>query len=147
MKNKERSLFSLITYICLIFATILFFISLVTLVTSIIASNKMEAAPTGDEMMNEILLYGIENATPFNLVYDVAEYKASSNKKEDSYTKLAVALGEYKEAALYRYAYDYVGDSSAANTYQEKMDRAREKMEVHSYADYIDKNYEKFGGN
>lgn len=141
-QKTGRNAINLVATICLVLATILFFISVVALMTSMRMNNKVESAPTGEEMLSRILLYDIENVGPYEIVEDVSSYKAHKSKLQDKYTALAIGLGEYREAALCKYAYEYVGDSEKVAECQKIMDNAREKMEVHSYADYIDKNYE-----
>ncbi len=130
--------------ILLIIATILLIISMGMLFSRIYLNNKLDAAPSGKSMLNNITMYGIENVRPFEIVENVANYTTGAHKASDEYTKLAVALGEYTESAFYKYAYEYSGDIEKSNEYLEKMNAAREQMQVNSYADYIDANYKKY---
>lgn len=143
-KKKNSNVMNVISTVCLVLGTIVLFIALAGAAANSRADKALDAAPTGEEMMSFTLLYGIENVNPFDIVEDAAVYKAHGLKANDDNTNLALGLAQYREAALCRYAYDAVGDSSSAAKYQKRMDEAREQMKVSSYADYIDKNYENY---
>ncbi len=143
-QKKRRDFWGKASTVLLVIMAIVFFFSVLIYVKSQDVEDQIEAAHTGEEMLNSTLLYGIENTAPFDIVEDVADYKAHSDRKEDKYTSLALGLAQYREAAFYNYAYSYVGDTVRAVEYQKQMEEARGMMEVHSFADYIDKNYDKF---
>lgn len=146
-KKTTRSALDIGTTILVAMSTVFFLIALVLLLGHIHEDNSMYAAPTGKMMLNNIMVYNINNVRPFDIVEETADYNAAKSKVKDEYTVLAVSLGEYTEAAFYNYAYGYVGDNEKCAEYQGKMDAARQKMQVHSYADFIDKNYSKYGAN
>lgn len=141
-QKKGRNFLDIVSTVLLVVMTLIF----VACLAGFFAENKMEKqdAPTGDMMLSSISLYGLENVDPFDLVDDVAEYNVYNNKRSDSNANLACALAQYKEAAFYKYAYEYVGDSVSAQKYQDRMKDARDKLEVKSFADYIDNNYKNF---
>lgn len=144
-KRNDKSVLDVIATVCIIVSTLFFMIAVATYFFSAAGNKKVETAYTGEEMLNGTMLYGIENVEPFDIVENAALYKAQNKNKEmDEYAALALALAEYRENALYKYAYEAVGDSEAAAKYQKALDASREKMQVSSYADYIDRNYNNF---
>lgn len=141
-QKKGRNFLDILSTVLLVIMTLI----LVACLAGFFAENKLDKqdAPTGDMMLSSISLYGIENVEPFDIVDDVAEYNVYNNKKSDSKTQLACALAQYKEAAFYKFAYEYVGDTTSAQKFQDRMNDAKDKLEVKSFADYIDKNYKNF---
>lgn len=143
-QKKNRDLINAISTVCVVLSTVVLVIAIVISASSYSMNKRVEAAPTSEEMLSSVNLYGIEYVSPFDIVEDVASYNAHEKKKEDKNISLAIGLAEYREAALYKYAYEYVGDAVAVDKYSKIMEAARNKMQVNSYADTIDKSYESF---
>ena len=142
--KNTKSVANAIATISVILATVFFMFSAIYFSYNFYKSKKAEMPYTGEEMMSETILYGIDNATPFLIVEDSALFRARiGNNESGPDENLAVALAKYRENALYEYAYEAVGDEAAAEAYRKLMDSAREKMQVDVYADYIDGNYDK----
>ena len=142
-QKKTRNMIDLVTTVLVILASVFFVISIFVFAIKLKGNLELEAAPTGEMMLNEVLLYGIENANPYDIVESVADYNACDDKKQDESTDMAVALSEYIEASFFKNAYEYVGDDIAVSKYDEILNDARERLSVQSYTDYIDSNYAK----
>ncbi len=143
MKNKSNTI-NIISTVLLVIASVFFFFALVFSFIVRGEANKINRPMTGEMMLADVTLYGIENVAPYDIVTDVAEYRAYETKSTDSDTEFAIALADYRQAALLKYTYEYMGDDEKAGKYTSIMENARIHMPSTVYADYIDKNYENY---
>ena len=129
--------------VLIVVLTIAFVVAIATFMHELKSDKDYRTAPDGKDMMRKIEKYSILSVTPYDTVEDSVHAKFYDGAKNDKYLETAVAIGEYRDAALLRFAYSYAGDAEKVDKYQKKMDDARSRMEYDVYANQVDENYKK----
>lgn len=138
-----RTAIDKILTVLIVILTIAFVVAVATFMHEMSSSSKYRTAPSGKDMLKRIEKYSLFAVTPFDIVEDSVHTRFYDGVEKDKYLDTAVAVGEYTDAALRRYAYEYAGDTQNADKFKAIMDDARSRMEYDVYADQIDENYKK----